>query len=81
MDLNSEMPEMETAVDTNVGAEVSMEQQSKDFGHQVLRLEPFLLQILHREFALLRGFLNALLFNGLLHRAGFIGWLGGRCSP
>lgn len=32
MDLNSEMPEMETAVDTNVGAEVSMEQQSKDFG-------------------------------------------------
>lgn len=32
MDLNSEMPEMETAVDTNVGAEVSMEQQPKDFG-------------------------------------------------
>lgn len=32
MDLNGEMPEMETAVDANVDTEVSMEQQPKDFG-------------------------------------------------
>lgn len=32
MNLDGQAPEMETAVDTNVGAEVSMEQQPKDFG-------------------------------------------------
>lgn len=32
MSLDGQGPEMETAVDTNVGAEVSMEQQPKDFG-------------------------------------------------
>ena len=32
MDLDGTAPEMETTVDTNVGTEVSMEQQPKDFG-------------------------------------------------
>lgn len=32
MNLDGQAPGMETAVDTNVGAEVSMEQQPKDFG-------------------------------------------------
>lgn len=32
MNLEDQMPQMETAVDTNVGAEVSMEQQPKEFG-------------------------------------------------
>jgi len=35
MDLQEQMPEMQTAVDTNTGAEVSLEQQPKEFGQSM----------------------------------------------